>query len=84
METVNSEQVIIGFILVCVIMLFWSLWKRQLVTIIIKMIMGMAIIGAVNLILPTIAIGINGLTVGVTGILGIPGIIMLYVIHSLL
>lgn len=44
----------------------------------------MATIGVVNLILPTIAIGINGLTVGVTGILGIPGIIMLYVIQGLL
>jgi len=65
-------------------MLFWSLWKRQLLTIIIKMIIGMAAIGVINLILPTIAIGINGVTVGVTGILGIPGIIMLYVIQGLL
>jgi len=82
--TVNSEQVIIGFIAVCMVMLFWSLWKRQVLTIIIKMIIGMATIGVVNLILPTMAIGINGVTVGVTGILGIPGIIMLYVIEGLL
>ena len=84
MGPVNSEQVIIAFIAVCLVMLFWSLWKRQVITIIIKMVMGMAIIGAVNLTLPTIAIGINGVTIGVSGILGIPGIIMLYVIQSLL
>lgn len=84
MRTVNSEQVIIVFILVCLIMLFWSLWKRQVVTIIIKVVAGMGIIWAINLLLPTIAIGMNGITAGVTGILGIPGIIMLYIIQGLL
>ena len=84
MTTANSEQVIIAFILVCLVMLFWSLWKRQVVTIIIKVVAGMGIIWVVNLILPTIAIGMNWITVGVTGILGIPGIIMLYIIQGLL
>lgn len=83
MGTVNSEQVIIGFIIVCVIMLFWSIWKRQLLTIIIKIVGGMAVIGVVNMLFPAIAIGINGLTAGITGILGIPGIVMLYIIQGL-
>lgn len=84
MGAVNSEQVIIAFILVCLVMLFWSLWKKQLITITIKVVVGMGMISLVNLILPTMAIGINGLTAGVTGILGIPGIIMLYLIQALL
>ena len=65
-------------------MLFWSLWKRQVLTIIVKVVVGMAIIWGVNLLLPTIAVGMNGITAGVTGILGIPGIIMLYVIQGFL
>lgn len=83
METINSEQVIIAFILVCVVMLFWSLWKRQVLTIIIKVIIGMAIIWGVNWLLPSRAIGINAITAGISGILGIPGIVMLYVIQGL-
>ncbi len=84
MGTVNSQEVIIGFIIVCVIMLFWSIWKRQLLTMLIKMTVGMVIIGIINMIFPTIAIGMNVLTAGVTGILGIPGIVMLYAMQRLL
>lgn len=84
MENINSEQVIIAFIFVCVVMLFWSLWKRQVLTIIIKVIIGMAIIWGVNLLIPSRAIGINGITAGISGILGIPGIVMLYIIQGLL
>ena len=84
METVSSEQVIIAFIFVCIVMLFWILWKRQVITIILKIIIGVGIIWAVNLLIPAKAIGINGVTAGVSGILGIPGIIMLYVIKGLL
>lgn len=84
METINSEQVIIAFIFVCVVMLFWSLWKRQVLTIIIKVIIGMTIIWGVNLLLPSSAIGINAITAGISGILGIPGIMMLYIIQGLL
>lgn len=84
MRIVNSQQVIIGLIIVCALMLIWSIWKKQLLTLIAKLGVGMIIIWIVNLILPTIAIGINAITVGVVGILGIPGIIMLYIIQGLL
>ena len=84
MGNLNSQQVIIGLIVVCVLMLIWSIWKKELLTLIVKIGVGMIIIWTTNLILPTIALGINGITVGVVGILGIPGIIMLYIIQVLL
>ncbi len=84
MGNLNSQQVIIGLIVVCALMLIWSIWKKELLTLIVKIGVGMIIIWTTNLILPTIALGINGITVGVVGILGIPGIIMLYIIQVLL
>lgn len=84
METINSQQVIIALIFVCGLMLVWSVWRKQLFTIITKVIIGMGIIWGLNLILPAIAVGMNGITAGIVAILGIPGIIMLYVIQVLL
>lgn len=84
MGNVSSQQVIIGFILVCIVMLIWSIWKKELLTIVIKTAVGMGLIWIINVLIPTLAIGINLITVGVAGILGIPGIIMLYIIQTLL
>lgn len=84
MGNFNSQQVIIIFLLICGLMLVWSLWKKQLITVIIKFIIGIGILWIINIFLPTIAIGINFLTIGIVGILGIPGIIMLYIIQGLL
>lgn len=84
MENINSQQVIIALIFVCILMLIWSVWRKQLLTIIIKVVVGMGIVWLVNLLFPFIAIGLNGITAGVIGILGLPGIIMLYVINALL
>lgn len=84
MGEMNSHQVIVGLIIVCAIMLVWSLWKKQLLTLIVKLGIGMIIIWTTNLLVPTIAIGINAITLGIVGILGVPGIIMLYIIQGLL
>ncbi len=84
MGEISSQQVIIGLIVVCAIMLIWSIWKKQLLTLTAKVGVGMIIIWITNLLLPTIAIGMNAITLGVVGILGIPGIIMLYMIQGLL
>ncbi|HHX62709.1 MAG TPA: hypothetical protein GX707_18640 [Epulopiscium sp.] len=84
MGNLNSQQIIIGLIAVCVLMLVWSIWKKELCTIIVKIGVGIIIIWTANLLLPAIAIGINAITLGIVGILGIPGIIMLYIIQGLL
>ena len=84
MGDISSQQVIIGLIIVCVFMLIWSIWKKQLLTLTAKVGVGMVIIWITNLLLPTIAIGMNAITLGIVGILGIPGIIMLYIIQGLL
>lgn len=80
----SSQQIIIVLIIACMIMLLWSLWKKELLGIICKVIIGTGIIWVINLIFPTIAIGINGITAAIIGVLGIPGLIMLYLIQILL
>ncbi len=84
MGNINSQQITIALIMVCILMLIWSIWKKEVLTLIVKVGVGMIIIWTVNLLFPTIAIGINAITIGVAGILGIPGIIMLYIIQGLL
>lgn len=84
MGEINSQEVIIGLIVVCALMLIWSIWKKELLTLALKVVLGMIIIGITNYLIPTIAIGINAITVGTIGILGIPGVIMLYIIQRLL
>lgn len=84
MGEISSQQLIIGLIMVCALMLVWSIWKKELLALIVKVGVGLIIIWTTNLLVPAIAIGINAITLGVVGILGIPGIIMLYMIQGLL
>ncbi|NLI89478.1 MAG: hypothetical protein GX366_03605 [Epulopiscium sp.] len=84
MENVNSQQVIIALIFVCVLMLIWSVWRKQLLTVFLKVVVGMGIVWLINLLFLFIAIGLNGITAGTIAILGLPGIVMLYIINALL
>ena len=84
MGNLSSQQITIALITICALMLIWSIWKKEVLTLIVKIGVGMIIIWIVNIIFPTIAIGINAITIGVAGILGVPGIIMLYIIQGLL
>lgn len=87
----DNSRIILLMIVCCLIFAVAIIFRRQLKAvflIIIQAAMGMAGIGIVNLVLGIIGIaspvGINLLNMFVTGILGIPGIVMLYVVGYIL
>lgn len=80
----SVHPIILVCIGLCTVMLICAMGKRFLVDFFGKMLVGLALILGINLIVPeTFAIGINIITMVCAGILGIPGVIMLYLISFL-
>lgn len=65
------------------IILFWVLFKEKFIQAVIRIMVGGIIIYYINGILPQYAIGINAVSLGCSGILGIPGIAMLYILVAI-
>lgn len=79
------HPVILGSIVFCLLLLISILGKKTIVNMIKRMVIGSCCIIAINLLLPeTFRIGVNLLTVGCTSLLGIPGVVMLYLIEFML
>ncbi|MDF2879099.1 MAG: sigmaK-factor processing regulatory BofA [Clostridia bacterium] len=64
---------------ICIIILLWVLFKEKFVEVTARAIVGGVIIYCINGILPQYAIGINAMSLGCSGLLGIPGVAMLYI-----
>ncbi|MHC1749106.1 MAG: pro-sigmaK processing inhibitor BofA family protein [Cellulosilyticaceae bacterium] len=78
----RNNIIIIAAILVCVIMLCWVLWGRQILTIIGRMLLGGVVIWGVNMLVPIgMKIGINFISLACAGALGLPGVAMLYIVN---
>ncbi len=60
-------------------MLIYYLFKKQLKTISLNIVLGVVIIYVINMIYPSISIGINPITIISMGMMGGPGIAMLYI-----
>ncbi len=80
----NGDLVIFICIGICIAILVWILFGKQIFNFIINGVAGFIIIYCINGLLPTYAIGINLLTMGVASLLGIPGIITLYIISMMI
>lgn len=76
----DSYSFIVAMIAVCMATLLFILFAGPL-KIVFKLILnvciGMAAVYALNIVFPSIGVGINLFTVAVTGFLGIPGFIVL-------
>ena len=66
------------FITVCVLALVYSVFKKQLKCIAFNIVIGTMIIYIVNTLVPGLQVGINPVTVCGIGLLGGPGVIMIY------
>ena len=67
---------------ICVVTLLWILLKEKFIEIIVRAIVGGILIYCINNVLPEYAIGVNALTLSCSGILGIPGVAMLYIVGA--
>jgi inhibitor of the pro-sigma K processing machinery len=65
---------------ICFMLLLWILLKEKFIEGIARMIVGGILIYTINSLLPQYAIGINLISLGCSGVLGIPGVAMLYIV----
>ncbi len=68
---------------VCIVILLWVLFKEKFIQVVVRMIVGCIVIYGLNGLLPQYAIGINAISLGCSGILGIPGVAMLYIVGAI-
>lgn len=81
----NIHPIILICIGLCTLMLICAMGKEFLLTFIGKILIGIVMILVMNRILPeTLSVGINLITMLCAGMLGIPGVIMLYLINFLI
>jgi len=78
----DSYSFIVAMITICMVTLVFILFSGPLKTVfkfILNVCIGMFAIYALNLAFPSIGIGINLFTAAVSGLLGIPGLVVLVV-----
>lgn len=70
---------------ICAVMLIGVMGKKTIITLFKRGIVGVSLIIAINLVVPeTLEIGINFITIGCTSLLGVPGVVMLYIINLMI
>ncbi|WP_070000660.1 pro-sigmaK processing inhibitor BofA family protein [Cellulosilyticum sp. I15G10I2] len=67
---------------ICIVILLWVLLKEKFIQAVVRMIVGGILIYFLNGLLPQYAIGINAISLTCSGILGIPGVAMLYIVGA--
>lgn len=82
--TTNIHPAILMGIGICLVMLLWILLKEKFIQAIMRVILGIIIIYYLNALLPQYAIGLNIVSLSCSGMLGIPGVAMLYLVGSIL
>ncbi len=81
----SISPIVMFFIGICVIMLVWILAKDIITKISIRASVGTALIIFINSFMPTQQqIGVNFISILCSGVLGIPGVAMLYILDHLL
>ena len=76
----DSSNIISTMIFVCIAVLLLTVFSRQIKTvfrILLGSVLGMAGIYAVNILFPSVNIGLNGVAAGICGLLGLPGFAVL-------
>ena len=81
----SISPIIMFFIGICVVMLIWILAKDIIMTISIRALVGTLLIIFVNSFIPSQhQIGVNFISILCSGVLGIPGVAMLYLFNYLI
>lgn len=71
-------------ITVGVVVYIWHLCKVPISTLIGRVTLGLIIMMIVNYMMPAYELGINLITLGCAGVLGIPGVITLYIVNMVI
>jgi len=77
--TVIAVAVIIAILVICIVKPL-----RGIIYFLVNTVIGTAVIFIVNTAFPNIAVGVNPFTVFTSGVLGIPGTAMIYILKNLI
>lgn len=80
----DEELMIYILIMGCILILVYDVFKKQLRNIAFNIVVGVIAICIINVLCPEIKVGLNFITVTTVGAMGIPGIVMLYIIRIIL
>ena len=80
----DEELMIYILIMGCILILVYDVFKKQLRNIAFNIVVGIIAICIINVLYPEIKVGLNSITVTTVGAMGIPGIVMLYIIRIIL
>ena len=69
---------------ICFVFLLWILFKEKFIEAVMRAIVGGVLIYCINSVLPQYAIGLNAMTLSCAGLLGIPGVAMLYIVGAVI
>ncbi|PHV70034.1 hypothetical protein CS063_12885 [Sporanaerobium hydrogeniformans] len=68
---------------ICLIVLCFILFEEKCIKVVAQAIVGCLVIYCINQIVPQYAIGINAVSIACGGLLGVPGVTLLYILNSL-
>lgn len=81
---IEQNPIIFIGIGICMILLLWVLFKEAMLNIIGRVVIGGVIIYFANQLFPQYTVGFNEISMVCAGVLGVPGIVMLYVLRGVL
>ena len=80
----DIEKITILVVSIGVVLIVWYLFRNIICKIIERLSLGLIIVLIVNCMIPAYEIGINWITLGCIGILGMPGVMTLYIINMVI
>lgn len=80
----DVQEIVIAIVTIGVIMGIWYLCREFVCKILGRILIGIVMIIVVNIVLPQYAIGLNWISMGCASILGMPGVITLYIVNAII
>lgn len=80
----DVQEIVFASVTVGIVLGIWFLCREFICKVMGRILLGILLIVTVNLVIPQYAIGINWLSMGCAGVLGVPGVVTLYVINAVI
>ena len=83
-EQMDIQVIMIAGVSIGIVLLVWFLCRDFICKLIERILLGVILMFMINWLIPQYAIGFNWLTMGCAGVLGVPGVMTLYVVNAVI
>lgn len=80
----DGQTIVLVGVTIGIVVLIWFLCKDVVCKVLERVLLGIILIFIVNMMIPQYAIGVNWLSMGCAGVLGVPGVVTLYVVNAMI